>query len=215
MFDAHSHFPSPDAILCSSNLEIPLEPALARGIGLLPQYLSDGTVEKLEDLLFHSEDFFIGEVGLDRRFIDRVPLLRQIEELRKILQAARQLSRPVTLHCVRADGHMVCVIKEFPDVKFLWHGFNGSLETGEELLGLGVLVSVRPGFGEGARALLAAHPDRILVESDYTGADAHLYNEILASNYEEAAKAAGIKPEQLEENACALGKVFTHKQIHR
>lgn len=215
MFDSHSHYHSPAALVCGSNLELPSELSLGNGIGLLPQYLNCRNLDKLELLLEANPSFFIGEVGLDRRFEAQCPLEEQVRLLRCIFDLARENRRPVVLHCVRYDGYLVSIIKDFPDIRFMWHGFGGSLETGRILMNQGVLVSLRPGFGNGGRILASEFPDRIMVESDYTGEDGDAYLMTLKENYREVAFATGMNVGELEENCRGLGEIFTHKQIHR
>jgi Tat protein secretion system quality control protein TatD with DNase activity len=215
MFDSHSHYYSKEALVCGSDLELPSALSLGNGIGLLPPYVNSQTLAEIERLIVENPTFFIGEVGLDRRFESQCPLNEQIEQLRRILDLARELNRPAVLHCVRYDGHMISILKDYSDLSLMWHGFCGSVEIGRILMKQGVLVSFRPGFGTAGHILAREFPNRILVESDYTGNDGDAYLMTLKENYREVAFATGMNVGELEENCRGLGEIFTHKQIHR
>lgn len=214
MFDAHSHFPSPDAIVCSQNLTPPPGPSLFGAVGLLPQDYREDNERKLGDLL-RGGQFLLGEVGLDRRFEKTVPLREQEKNLRRLFALAREYGRPVILHCVRCDGLLLELLGKFPDLKFLWHGFNGSRETAMQLKKLGVLISIRPGFKPEVGEFIRQNPGDFVLESDYTGTDALEYNEILRSHYEKVCTMVGTETADLEEHCRDIGKVFAAEPVHR
>lgn len=114
----------------------------------------------------------VGEVGLDG-CIREPALALQVDALRVQLRLARALGRPVMLHCVRAFGKLLEVLREegpFPR-GLLLHSYGGSAELVPEFLALGAWFS----FGGGVlyethrrarRALTAVPLGRLLVETD-------------------------------------------------
>ncbi len=121
-----------------------------------------GWEARLEDLLALSPAG-LGECGLDfsRRTADREA---QVAALRLQLRLAGRLDRPVALHCVRAWGPLLGLLREagVPSAGAMVHAFSGSAETARELQDLGLFLSfTRPG-----PALGAVREDRLLVESD-------------------------------------------------
>jgi Tat protein secretion system quality control protein TatD with DNase activity len=54
----------------------------------------------------------VGECGLDRAIKQDVPLELQEEVLKKHIAIARQLGRPVTMHCVGAWGSLLGILRE-------------------------------------------------------------------------------------------------------
>lgn len=217
MFDAHSHFASPDALVCSADALLPSGPALRRGIGALAGGigLDDATAALIEKALKADPSLMVGEVGLDRRFTDRVPAAVQRDFLRRSCSLARFYGRPVILHCVRMYGELLSVIREFPDVRFMVHGFSGSDETGRELVRNGVLVSLRPGFPARLEGWVRSCPGKWVAESDFTGTDAALYNEVLAENYRRLAGLLGTDTDRLEEICRGASEVFADFQTAR
>jgi TatD DNase family protein len=114
----------------------------------------------------------IGECGLDfgpgrpGREVQEAAFLAQ-------LRLAMDLDRPVAIHCVRAWGRLVELLRAtgIPAAGAMVHGFGGSPEVAAELQGLGLHLSfsgaaVRPGARRGPLALAAAAADRLLLESD-------------------------------------------------
>ncbi len=114
----------------------------------------------------------IGEIGLDRLVAGRDDL-----EQGKIfvgqLELARRMRRPVTIHCRRAWGRLLEILRRdgLPPAGLMVHAWSGSLEVLEELLELGAYVSFAgnitfPHHQRARRALLAMPADRLLLETD-------------------------------------------------
>lgn len=107
-----------------------------------------------------------GETGLDkcRRGIPGLPL--QKEALERHLELAVRLDRPASLHCCRAWGTLTEMLKKYPRLNIVLHGWTGALHPGTEfpsgnwLLSVGLREMERPG-------LLASIPlHRLALESD-------------------------------------------------
>lgn len=121
-----------------------------------------GWEARLGDLLAGSPAG-LGECGLDfsRRPADREA---QVAALRLQLRLASRLNRPVALHCVRAWGPLLALLREegVPSSGALVHAFSGSAETARELQDLGLFLS----FSRPGHALGAVGEEHLLVESD-------------------------------------------------
>ena len=154
LVDFHSHFPTPNAIVCTAFPPIgdvsqqdtsSKERTLMYFEGLLPQYWSIERWEVLKTCLLEP-GIHLGEVGLDRRFTGDVSLDQQFENLITMLQYARSLHKKVTIHSVQATELTIRAIKEasLPSFSVLWHGFTGSKETARQLYDSGVLIGIGP-----------------------------------------------------------------------
>lgn len=220
LVDFHSHFPSPNAMVCTAfPLESPASQKDAQSLmcfeGLLPQYWSIGRWEILKTRLLES-DIHLGEIGLDRRFADAVPLDRQFENLTMMLRYAYSLGKKVTIHSVQATELTIRAIKEasLPSFSVLWHGFTGSKETARQLYDSGVLIGIGPRFHGDLPAITTANPSWVL-ETDYEGTDENQYNEILSSCYASAAKRLGMVLDEVKEHCYGQAQAFADKPIPR
>lgn len=114
----------------------------------------------------------VGEIGLDRWIEGRdEPAQEQVFRLQ--LQLARQRRRPVMIHCLRAWGWLMDVLKSEAVLPggFLLHAYGGPVELIGPLAERGAYFSFAGNVFEAkrasARAALAAVPlDRLLIETD-------------------------------------------------
>ncbi|XP_021726358.1 uncharacterized protein LOC110693541 isoform X2 [Chenopodium quinoa] len=116
----------------------------------------------------------VGEIGLDKGSRGKqIDFDDQVEVFRKQLELSKELKRPASVHCVRAFGDLLDVMKAtgpFPDGVIL-HSYLGSAEMVPELTRLGAYFSLS-GFlmsmkSQKAKKMLKAVPsDRILLETD-------------------------------------------------
>lgn len=114
----------------------------------------------------------IGEIGLDR-WKDASTIERQHEVFLRQWQIAGQRGLPVTIHCLRAWGQLLELLRAHPltSTRFLIHSVGASPETISELSSLGAYFSVSGYFaGQGRskyhKALDAIPLDRLLIETD-------------------------------------------------
>ena len=175
MFDAHCHFKSEDSIVCSAQL-------LPSMVELPPDYSLVG----------------VSEIGLDKRFVDRIPMEEQVSILSSLLYYAKMKRIPVTLHCVHATQLMVDTLKSFGNWEWraMWHGFTGSKETAAMLEKMGVLVSIGPRF-KGSVSDLGP----FVIESDYEGDSETERLGILSGVYNSVSIELGVNVEALD-NLC-------------
>lgn len=212
--DFHSHIASEFSIVCTDTPDVPkAEKALMNCVGLLP----DKWTEELESLLYKrlSEDktLHMGEVGLDKRFEDRVPMEKQLQILKREMLFATENNRSITLHCVRATGPMTELLSQlkFRPFSLLWHGFTGSAETAKQLYQLGVIVSLGPRMSTDAekiRKIFSANPMTVL-ETDLAIFKGNIQQVVLTEHYQRVEDA--LKSLRFLDNISEALKIFTNK----
>lgn len=112
----------------------------------------------------------IGECGLDfsERFKNRA---EQEECFAAHLDLARELNRPVTVHCVQAWGRLIEILREHPAPKIILHAFGGAVELIPELTELNCWFSfcgnvTNPNAKRVRAAAVAVPAERLLIETD-------------------------------------------------
>lgn len=143
--------------------------------GLHPWHLkqrSDHWLNTLVGLLKESPTAAVGECGLDRWFRGH-DIDLQLPIFKKHLDLAVHFDRPITIHCLKAWGPLLTVLKKSTvlPTRILLHSYSGSLETARELLRLGAHFSFSGHFLHSRKAKVREifrqlPPDRILVETD-------------------------------------------------
>ena len=185
LIDFHSHFYNADSIVCNADASEPAQkPALLKCAGLLPQLWTHERQQQLFDILDSRADLQMGEIGLDRRFDDILPLERQIAILKEDLEFAISRNRCISLHCVHATKMMLDIMSElqFRPYSILWHGFTGSLETAAQLASLKIIISIGPRYKGDVLPLIKANPYTV-PETDYEGTDEAEHKAILRNQY--------------------------------
>jgi TatD DNase family protein len=130
----------------------------------------DGWRERLASLLEKHPHASIGECGLDQ-WITLPPMEIQRPVFMAQLELAREMLRPVTIHCLKAWGALIDALAECPPPRFLIHSFGGSIETARRLLSLGAFFSFSGHFLHPRKAAVLEvfrqlPHDRILLETD-------------------------------------------------
>jgi TatD DNase family protein len=114
----------------------------------------------------------IGECGLD--FL-RGPSIDQREHqvavFRAHLELARETGFPLTIHCVKAHGPMVELLRERPTPPSVMHAFSGSAEVARLCVAAGHYVSFAGNLllanaRKVVEAAVAVPNDRLLIETD-------------------------------------------------
>ena len=143
--------------------------------GLHPWFIRERSgewLQTLENLLLEFPAAAIGEIGIDHAVEER-----DDEDQEKVfiqqLELARNLERPVTIHCRRAWGRLIELLDHFGDLPrgMLIHCFGGSAEVAVELVKRGGYISfsgsiTRPNVRKAKGAIRAVPDDRILIETD-------------------------------------------------
>lgn len=242
--DFHSHILTSNAIFCTAK-PIPSQPDIVASAtaniqstpllycqGLLPQYW---TTEEKEKLLLNLENskVHLGEVGLDKRFQNQIPLQQQEENLLTMLQYATKYEKIITIHSVQATERTINILKQaqLKPWKTIWHGFNGSVETAAILYKMKVFISIGPRFKQNLKELAKAHPNFAL-ETDYEShapskfnqpSELHqssvshapselnqTYTSILQTHYQNCATCLEWTVEDLKEHCYGQAQTLTH-----
>jgi TatD DNase family protein len=112
----------------------------------------------------------IGEIGFDYYW---QPVNRELQAqyFSRQLDMARELDLPVIIHDREAHGDTLAMIKQYPDVRGVFHSYSGSDEMAKELLKMGWYLSfagpVTFKNAEKVRRAASVVPlDRLLLETD-------------------------------------------------
>ena len=112
----------------------------------------------------------VGEIGLDYYYED-IPREIQKQAFRAQLELAREMNLPVIVHEREAHEDGMNLIREFPEVRGVFHCYSGSLEMAKELVRRGWYVGFTGvlTFKNARKALEVAAGvplDRIVLETD-------------------------------------------------
>ena len=116
-------------------------PFIYAAVGFHPEELEGVELSDLNiirELAAHEKVVAIGEIGLDYYWVkDEEGRKKEQEFFRAQLAMARELNLPVIVHDREAHGDTLAIVREFPDVKGVFHCYSGSVEMARELVGLG------------------------------------------------------------------------------
>ena len=148
-------------------------PHVWAAVGIHPEDMadmSDGDLDKIEQLSKHPRCVAVGEIGLDyywdaSRKEEQKALF--IEQLRLALR--RDL--PVIVHDREAHGDCLNIVRQFPGLRGVFHCYSGSVEMAQELLKRGWYLGFDgPITYKNARKALEVLEicplDRVLIETD-------------------------------------------------
>lgn len=143
--------------------------------GLHPWYVKQRGVdwlERLRDYLLLYPRSVVGEIGLDQ-WIKNADFSTQRLCFQQQLALAVELDRPVTIHCLRAWGHLEEEMRrsKLCPQRFLLHSYTGPIEMIPSWVQMGAYFSLSPYFAHARKAqqlaVFAAVPlERLLVETD-------------------------------------------------
>lgn len=176
--DIHTHQRTTDAgvrsilsLSLTGDVQVELPEGEEFSVGLHPWFATLDTLEKdyfkLAEAAKLAPVKMIGECGLDR--MKGQSLENQLIILRKQLELADEIHKPVIIHCVRCFAELMVLQKEMKvRTPLIVHGFNKNEELGRQLLAKGFYLS----FGKavmnadsGAAALLKC-TDVFFLETD-------------------------------------------------
>ena len=147
---------------------------LYAAVGWQPQELKesyyDGALDVIRQLAAHPKVVAIGEIGLDYYWDTSYNEFQQ-EILREQFRLAEELALPVIFHDREAHGDSLAIVREFPNVRGVFHCYSGSAEMAKVLLDLGWYLGfdgpVTYKNAKKHREVLEICPmDRILIETD-------------------------------------------------
>ena len=76
----------------------------------------------------------VGEIGLDYYWTENPPRDFQQSVFRRQIELALELNLPVIIHDRDAHGDSLDIVREYPELRGVFHCFSGSPEMAEELL---------------------------------------------------------------------------------
>ena len=95
--------------------------------------LTDKAFAELERLAEHPKCLAIGEIGLDY-YWDDTHKAEQKELFKKQIELAIRLNKPVIVHDREAHGDSLEIIRDYSELRGVFHCFSGSVEMASELL---------------------------------------------------------------------------------
>ncbi|BAK81861.1 TatD family hydrolase [Candidatus Arthromitus sp. SFB-rat-Yit] len=112
--------------------------------GIHPSYSKYYYKINYEDDLYkfhkHHKVLAVGEIGLDYYYDDDKEIQKDI--FKNQLSIAKQLDKPVVIHCRDAHEDTFNIIKEFMPIRGVIHCFSGSLETAKKWIKLGFYLGI-------------------------------------------------------------------------
>ena len=149
-------------------------PHVYAAVGYHPENCGPYVPEELDilrELARHPKVVAIGEIGLDYYWEENPPRDFQRQVFRAQLQLARELDLPVIVHDREAHGDSLAIVRDFPQVRGVFHCFSGSAEMAKELVRLGWMISFTGvlTYKNARKALEAAAAvplDRLMIETD-------------------------------------------------
>ncbi len=132
--------------------------------------MKDEDFNTLCDMVKHPKIRAIGEIGLDY-YYDHSPRDIQKARFKDQLHLARELNLPVIIH--DRDAHEDClnILRDFTDLKVVYHCYSGSLEYAKILISLGFYLSFTGAAtfknAKAAPSVIEWMPlDKIMIETD-------------------------------------------------
>ena len=171
--------------------------------------VSDEEVGRTLKLLERGEVVFIGEVGLDKKFIPKT-FERQLEIFRKFLKAAEELSLLVNLHAAGAWKEVLEELERHNIERAIFHWYTGPLSILEKIDEKGYKITVKPAvkIQNKMRKIVKEAPlSVILTESDgpYNYRGINLTPEIIPDTVKTIAQIKGLDQntvaEKIHQNA--------------
>ena len=149
-------------------------PFFFAAVGVHPEncaHYDEGELAQLHELAQHPKCVAIGEIGLDYYWEENPPREFQQRVFREQMALARELHLPVIVHDREAHADSLAVVKEFPEVKGVFHCYSGSAEIAKELLKLGWMISFTGvvTYKNARKTVEAAEVvplDRLMIETD-------------------------------------------------
>lgn len=201
LFDTHAHYdshqfdPDRDAVLSAlpgqgvalvvnpgCDLESSVKavelsaryPFLYAAVGVHPEDCAgwaDGAADELRILAARPKVVALGEIGLDYYWKENPPREKQKQAFRAQMALARELDLPVIVHDREAHGDCMDIVREFPEVRGVFHCFSGSVEMAQELVRRGWMISFTgvltyPNARKAVEAAQAVPLDRLMIETD-------------------------------------------------
>lgn len=143
-------------------------------IGVHPNHSHDvqpaQAIEKLRKLQENDSVVAIGEMGLDYHYGDQFYLEQELI-FKEQMRLAREVNKPVVIHCRDAVDDTLEIMRDFADVPAVFHCFTGTREEATRIIDAGYLLGFTGVItfkkNDELREVVRQTPiDRILVETD-------------------------------------------------
>ena len=149
-------------------------PFFYAAVGVHPENCAnydENELAMLRELAKHPKCVAIGEIGLDYYWEENPPREFQQRVFREQMALAQELHLPVIVHDREAHADSLSIVKEFPEVKGVFHCYSGSAEMAKELLKLGWMISFTGvvTYKNARKTVEAAEViplDRLMIETD-------------------------------------------------
>ena len=130
-----------------------------------------GDLDILREMSRREKVVAIGEIGLDYYWEENPSRELQQRVFREQLALAGELGLPVIVHDREAHGDSLEIIREFPEVRGVFHCFSGSAEMADILVKLGWMISFTGvlTYKNARKAVEAAQAvplERLMLETD-------------------------------------------------
>lgn len=144
-------------------------------LGIHPWFVSEQSLARFDELekILIEKEIGVGEIGLDKA-AKNIDFKLQKIVFTKQLDLAYKYKRPVVLHCVKAWGSLLELMKINPISanQCMIHGFDGSVEILKQLIDRDFYISVNLSKVVAKQAkfieIIDLIPDnRLMLESDY------------------------------------------------
>ena len=168
---------NPGCTLESSRMAVKMAaefPHVYAAVGIHPENCADFVpehIDALRELAKSPKVVAIGEVGLDYYWPENPAAEFQKDVLRRQMALAEELDLPVIIHDREAHADTLEIVKEFPEVRGVFHCFAGSREMEEDLIRRGWMLSFNGAItfknARKAPEVIAAAPlEKLMVETD-------------------------------------------------
>ena len=150
-------------------------PFVYAAVGFHPEELEGAELSDLaviRELASHEKVVAIGEIGLDYYWVkDEEGRQKEKDFFRAQLALAEELGLPVIVHDREAHGDTLAIVKEFPNVKGVFHCYSGSVEMAMELVKLGWMISLTgvltyKNARKSVEVVEAVPMERLMIETD-------------------------------------------------
>ncbi|MCM1482893.1 MAG: TatD family hydrolase [Muribaculaceae bacterium] len=200
IIDAHTHTPSPQAILNISPGD-PIPPDQPFSCGIHPWNAStatEATFAELTKALEHPMAIAIGECGLD--YNTDIYHKVQSDIFMRQIKLSECMGKPMIIHCVKAWQELIR-IRRLTDARMPWiyHGFRLKPDIARRLINSGIILSFGPKFNKLSAA--EAYPDSMLIETDESSD--------ISLTIDTVCESLGITQSELTEQvACNVKRIF-------
>jgi len=166
-YDIHTHHESQSPSVTGILNVIPGQPVPESffSAGIHPWYSKGSSTADLKQYITNPYCVAVGECGLDS-VKSAISFDEQKILFRAHLELPRQFSKPVVLHVVQSTNELFQLVKEFPELVYIWHGFTGNEEIVKQFLRFNMYFSFGQRGLKKPESWLSMPEGRLLCETD-------------------------------------------------